>query len=155
MNAIRLMHFSTLLLIAAAGSATADDIELPAWAPALRAPEPDGWEFMAVSGDEDRVFFATREGASRESSRAAIWTRVEFEVPQQGTALPFLSSRTRLEFDCGVARYRLVAATGYAGRALTGESNSPPFDADPAWQPVPADTVMADLKTWACELGDS
>lgn len=102
------------------------DASAPGWTQHLQPLRAEDWELVPASSDQFVLYVSPASAVSQNSSITAS-VRSEWRDPQEEPHTrigKFLSSISRVEFNCTTHALRHVSATAYAGNNLTGESSS-------------------------------
>lgn len=118
------------------------------WVKRLEIQLDSEWEWIETT--EDRVFFATRLGATRKEDVVTMWMRVEFRDPQP--AGKHLSVAEKDEWDCRTRKRSTLATTLYRWNNLQDSDPNRAAAALRTWEDVPKDTVGEALLEFACSI---
>jgi hypothetical protein len=118
------------------------------WVKRLEIQLESEWEWIQTA--EDRVFFATRLGASRKDDIVTMWIRVEFRDPQ--AAGKHLSVAEKDEWDCRSRKRSTLATTLHRWNNLQDASPNSAAAALRTWEDVGKDTVGEALLEFACSI---
>jgi hypothetical protein len=101
-----------------------------------------------------QTVYADPATVRREGNPATLWQLTDYRWMQgnpKGTP-PFLSTKTRKQFDCAGKRVRLPAFTEYAGHMATGMGANGSVDPS-VWLPVESGSINHTLWNAACDKG--
>ena len=118
------------------------------WVKRLQIPLDSDWEWIETA--EDRVFFATRLGATRKGDVVTMWLRVEFRDPQP--AGKHLSVAEKDEWDCRTRKRSTLAATLYRWNNLQDSDPNRAAAALRTWEDVPKGSVGEAMLDFACGI---
>lgn len=118
------------------------------WVKRLEIPLDSDWEWIETAAD--RVFFATRLGATRKGDVVTMWLRVEFRDPQ--AAGKHLSVAEKDEWDCRTRKRSTLATTLYRWNNLQDSEPNRAAAALRTWEDVPKGTVGEALLDFACGI---
>lgn len=142
------------LLVLAPAAARAQLLTVPQmgiageWVKRLEIRLDSDWEWIQTA--EDRVFFATRLGASRKDDIVTMWLRVEFRDPQP--AGKHLSVAEKDEWDCRTRKRSTLATTLHRWNNLQDTNPNTAAAALRTWENVPRGTVGEALLEFACSI---
>jgi hypothetical protein len=134
-----LLYCSLMLLSSGEGPVSAEPL-LADWAEVVGKLDND-LPIYTVYVDTSRI--------ERESDIAALWALFDYVTIQSIVGGPWLSSKTRREYDCVRERVRLVGYMTFTGNMGSGEpvyTNS----SQSAWEPIAPDSVDRSLWVVAC-----
>ena len=111
---------------------------------------PVSAEWVDVAGKLEKgrtvyTVYVDTESIQRNGDIVTLWALFDYKTIQSIVGGPWLSSKTRREYDCVEERVRLVGYMTFTGNMGTGEavySNS----SQSAWEPMAPDSI--DRKLW-------
>lgn len=107
-------------------------------------------EWAEIGASEIATTYADPAAVQKAGDLAKMWDLLDFKAVQSrpyGT--PYMSQKTRQEYDCRDPRVRILDVLRYAENMGKGEEVR--IDADPEeWKPVPAGSTAATLREVAC-----
>ncbi len=118
------------------------------WVKRLEIRLDSDWEWVQTA--EDRVFFATRLGATRKDDIVTMWIRVEFRDPQP--AGKHLSVAEKDEWDCRTRKRSTLVTTLHGWNNLQDTNPNTAAAALRTWESVPKGTVGEALLEFACSI---
>ena len=123
-----------------------------AWVQTLLPMHEDGWENVAVTDQRVVVSVAFRS-AVRDGSIVTASVRAEWMNPQETPHTrisKFLSTISRIEYNCATGSYRNLFDVAYAGNNLSGEASSPDTSALGAWGTLFPEPIAQQILTAVC-----
>jgi hypothetical protein len=116
--------------------------------------EPVNAEWVDVAGKLEKgltvyTVFVDTESIQRNGDVVTLWALFDYMTIQSIVGGPWLSSKTRREYNCVDGRVRLVGYMTFTGNMGSGEavySNSN----QSAWEPMAADSIDRKLSDVAC-----
>jgi hypothetical protein len=111
-------------------------------------------EWVGVGGKVEKGLtvynvYVETESIQRDGDIVSLWTLFDYMTIQSIVGGPWLSSKTRREYDCAEKRVRLLGYMTYTGNMASGEvvySNS----TQSAWEPIASDSMDANIWDVAC-----
>jgi hypothetical protein len=107
-------------------------------------------EWIEIGAGDAATAYADPATIQKADNLAKMWDLLDFKTVQSrpyGT--PYMSQKTRQEYDCRDQRVRILEVLRYAENMGKGEEAR--VDADPEeWKPVPAGGTAATLREVAC-----
>jgi hypothetical protein len=115
-------------------------------------------EWVDVAGKLDRdlpiyTVYVDTESIRRDREIVTLWALFDYVTIQSIVGGPWLSSKTRREYDCVEKRVRLVGYMTFTGNMGSGEAvytNS----SQSAWEPIAPDSIDKQLWVVACSRSE-
>jgi hypothetical protein len=107
------------------------------------------WVAVGSSGNSTTTIYADPATIRKSGNMVKMWSLVDYKTPQGGVPKPYMSIRSRDEYDCNDERARGLSLTRHAGNMARGETVFK--DSHPEkWEPVPPNSVGEGLWKFAC-----
>jgi hypothetical protein len=138
----------------AAGNAAAQITSVPMqglgneWVKQLDLKGRMDWEWIETY--PDRVFFATRRGASRNGDIVTMWMRIEYKSPQSPST--HRSALSRDEWDCKEKRRATVGTFFFKWNNLQDDDPERSTALFKTWEAIEPGTVAQTLLEFACGM---
>jgi hypothetical protein len=122
------------------------------WVRTLNPMAAGGWEFRGVAADGSWAIYSTDHQMKRSGQLITLWLRQEYpEAQKDGGGDVYLSNVTKVQFDCGKDRQRLLLVVYYSENNIGGSQQQEENDPKNApWQSVVPGTQSESVFQWAC-----
>jgi hypothetical protein len=123
------------------------------WVRTLNPMAAGGWEFRGVAADGSWAIYSTDHQMKRSGQMITLWLRQEYPEAQKSAAGDiYLSNVTKVQFDCGKDRQRLLLVVYYAENNISGSQEQEENDPKNApWQSVVPGTQSESVFQWVCK----
>jgi hypothetical protein len=123
------------------------------WVRTLNPMAGGGWEFRGVAADGSWAIYSTDHQLKRSGQMITLWLRQEYpEAQKSGGGDVYMSNVTKVQFDCGKDRQRLLLVVYYSENNISGSQEQEENDPKNApWQSVVPGTQSESVFEWACK----
>jgi hypothetical protein len=109
-------------------------------------------EWARVGGNETMVAYADFSSIRENGNVVKMWTLADFKMAEVSGGKQFLSSKSKVEYDCEKKRRRTLYFSWHSGNMGEGEMVATSSSRE-KWAPVLSGTVREALWKFACGEG--